>query len=254
MDDMKEQVESKLSIVIPAYCEERRISATLDALLPYLANFTTRSTEVLVVAADAPDKTHEIIRAKQARFAQKRIPLTLLTPGPRVGKGRDVQYGMLRARGKYVLFMDADLATPLHHIEQFYEACKHGSDIVIGTRNLRKYRHSKFRNSFAHFGNVLYQTASGIKVEDTQCGFKMFSRTAVHLCFTKLTILGWGFDLEVLAIAKANKLSIRSFRIDDWEDKPFSTYTDKPVRIAMRSMRDFIYVAINDLRGRYMGM
>lgn len=239
-----------LSIVIPAYCEERRIGKTLDELAAFLVrdtSFKHQDVEVIVVAADSPDKTHEIVLTKQRLFKN----LLLLKPGARVGKGRDVQHGMQRAHGKFITFMDADLATPLHHLHEFYNACEDGSDIVIGTRDLFHYRTSWIRNIYSGLGNRLYQLTAGIHIEDTQCGFKMFTYDAAQLCFSKLTILGWGFDLEILAIAKANHLEVTPIRIDDWEDKPFSTYTDGALRVTVRSVRDFIHVTLSTLTGNY---
>lgn len=239
-----------LSIVIPAYCEEKRIGNTLDELawfLKHASYFRTKTIEVLIVAAEAPDDTKEIAHSKLSLFTNAK----LLQPGEHVGKGRDVQYGMLRAKGTVVMFMDADLATPLPHMETFYKTCLTGLDIVIGTRNLRMYKANALKNWFASAGNKLYQAAGGVRIEDTQCGFKMFSHNAAQLCFSKLTILGWGFDLEVLAIAHENRLSIQACHIEDWEDKPYSTYTDNPAQITLRSVRDFVQITINRLCGRY---
>ncbi len=240
-----------LSIVIPAYREERRIGRTLDELAVFLkrdAFFKLKDVEVLVVAANAPDKTHEIVVAKQRLFRR----FTLLKPGPRVGKGRDVQYGMLRASGKIIVFMDADLATPLHHLEKFYTSCKEGSDVVVGTRNLLVYRTSMTRRFASFAGNILFRIAGGIWIEDSQCGFKMFTARAAKLCFSRLTIMGWGFDMEILAIAKANKLKIKSYRVDDWRDVPNGTFTDGILRIAARSLVDMGYIVTNRLRGAYI--
>src|ERR1035437_5344539 len=103
------KAETDLTIVIPAYAEEKRIGETLDKLALFLNNDKTlrdKKIEVLVVVASAPDKTKQIVLAKQKNFRN----LTLLEPGPKAGKGRDVQFGMLRAKGKSVIFMDADLA------------------------------------------------------------------------------------------------------------------------------------------------
>jgi dolichyl-phosphate beta-glucosyltransferase len=239
-----------LSIIIPAYCEEKRIGNTLDELSSFLRHdsyFRAKAVEILIVAAEAPDRTKEIVRSKLSLFTDAK----LLLPGQRVGKGRDVQYGILRANGAIVMFMDADLATPLHHMETFYKACLAGIDVVIGTRNLRAYKTNGLKNWFASAGNKLYQTAGGVKIEDTQCGFKMLSFDAAQLCFSKLTIFCWGFDLEILAIAQENHLLIRAYRIKDWEDKPYSTYNDNPVQITLRSVRDFMQITINRLRGRY---
>lgn len=239
-----------LTIVIPALHEEKRIGATLDNLAAFLKSddfFRQKTVEIIVVAADTTDRTQEIVLGKQTLFRQ----LKLLKPGSPVGKGRDVQYGVLRAAGNIVVFMDADLATPLHHLQIFYTACTEGNDMVVGTRNLLKYRPSKLRSLYSTFGNALYRMAGGIRVEDTQCGFKMFTARAAYLCFTKLTILGWGFDMELLAIAKANKLKIKPYRISDWKHMPYSTHTDGTIKIAVRNVRDFGLIAINRLRGVY---
>ena len=126
-----------LSIVIGAYREEKRIGKTLDRLSEYLKteeSLKDKAVEVIVCSADSPDKTHEIILSKQAQFAH----FVFLKPGLKLGKGRDIQFAMLRTQGKKAIFMDADLATPLKHIPQFYAACESGSDVVIGTQNLRK--------------------------------------------------------------------------------------------------------------------
>src|SRR5215471_11702106 len=121
------QKQPDLSIVIPAFHEEKRIGQTLEELAAFLDRdefFKGKDVEVVVVVADSPDKTKEFVTAKQGLFHH----FVFLKPGPKVGKGRDVQYGMLRASGKLAVFMDADLATPLHHMKQFYDACTGGDD------------------------------------------------------------------------------------------------------------------------------
>lgn len=238
-----------MSIVIPALHEERRIGPTLDALAVLLKTvpYRRRTVEVIVVAADTVDKTKEIVLSKQSLFST----LTLLEPGKPVGKGRDVQYGILRARGRCVIFMDADLATPLHHIETFYAQCAAGNDIVIGTRNLLTYRSSGVRGIFAYVGNALYRLGGGMPVEDTQCGFKMFSAPAAKLCFSKLRIMGWGFDMELLAIAKANNLSLKTVRLPDWQHMPHSTHHESFARISLRSLKDFTLITTRRLRRIY---
>jgi dolichyl-phosphate beta-glucosyltransferase len=247
----KSMKQPDLSIVIPALSEERRIGSALDGLDKYLkfnSSFKNKTVEVLVVAADTKDKTHEIVTGKQKLYHD----LQLLTPGPVVGKGRDVQYGVQRAKGKIVMFMDADLATPPDHLEEFYKAINDGNDLVIGTRNLHTYRTNKYRNMLSSFGNKLYRVVGGTDIEDTQCGFKMFSEEAAKICFSKLTIQGWGFDVEILAIAKANDLNVKPIRISDWEDKPHSTYNEGPLRIIRRTVRDFAHITTYKLRGKYV--
>ena len=239
-----------LTIVIPAYREAKRIGKTLDELACYLKtekSLKTKAIEVIVVSADSPDKTHAIVLAKQKKFAS----LRLLKPGPKVGKGRDVQYGMLRAKGEAVIFMDADLATPLKHLPKFYLAYQQGADVVIATRNLRKHHPNYLRRLVSNGGNLLFRFAGGVWVEDSQCGFKLFSHEAAQLCFSKLTILGWGFDMEILAITAANKLKITSYRVNDWVSMPEGTFAEGMVANSLKSLGELAYIFFNRVRGTY---
>ncbi len=240
--------QTDVSIVIPAYREEQRIGTTLDTLAVFLKTnhvFKDKSVEVLVVAADSPDKTHEIAIAKQKLFKNFR----LLKPGAKAGKGRDVQFGMLRASGKFICFMDADLATPLSHLEEFYMTCATTDSIVVGTRNLLKHHPNPLRRIISNIGNLLFRLVGGVWIEDSQCGFKMFPSTTSQFCFSRLTIMGWGFDMEILAIAHANNIGIKSYRINDWQDKPHTTFTDGLLRISLRSLKDLGHIGLRRLRG-----
>jgi dolichyl-phosphate beta-glucosyltransferase len=239
-----------LSIVIPALNEEKRIGKTLDELAQYLKTeptFKAKEVEVVVVSADSHDRTHEIVSQKSKLFKN----FAFLKPGPKVGKGRDVQYGMLRAKGKAILFMDADLATPLHHLKKFYKAYEKGAHVVVGTRNLRKHHSSLLRRSIANAGNLLFRVADGVWIEDSQCGFKLFTTDAAQLCFSKMTIQKWGFDMEILAIAKANKLTVVSYRVNDWKDMPDSTFDGNVVKNSVHALKDLAHIARHRFAGHY---
>jgi dolichyl-phosphate beta-glucosyltransferase len=239
-----------LSIVIPAYREEKRIGKTLDELAKYLKTqkyIMEKAVEVIVVVADAGDKTPAVVLSKQKLFTN----LCLLRPGQKLGKGRDVQYGVLRAKGKVIMFMDADLATPLRHLKEFYIAYEQGSDVVIATRNLHKHQPNYIRRILSNGGNLLFRIASGVPVEDSQCGFKLFSEEAARMCFSRLTILGWGFDMEILAIAKANKLQITSIRVDDWRHVPEGTFELNLLRNFTISLIDLVKISIRRIRLDY---
>jgi len=239
-----------LSIVIPALAEEKRIGQTLQTLSEFIRKDPVISKlrlEVLVVAADSNDRTHEIIEQKAILFKR----LVLLRPGPAVGKGRDVQYGILQAQGKVIAYMDADLATPLHHLSKFYTNVLDNADIVMATRNIRKHHKDPLRILVANTGNFLFRIAAGLWVEDTQCGFKMFSSHAAKLCFSRMTIQKWGFDMEILAIAKANRLKVVTRRVNDWQDMPFSTFNANIIKNSLHSLKDLACIAKNRLTGAY---
>lgn len=240
----------ELTIIIPALREEKRIGKTLDELAGFLktnAAMKKLDIEVLVVSATSTDKTHQVVLSKKNKFKN----LRLLKPGKPVGKGRDVQYAMLRAKGDAVIFMDADLATPLRHLPPFYKAYLGGADLVVATRNLRKHHESLARRTLSNMGNLLFRVASGVWVEDSQCGFKMFSRRAAKICFSKLRIMKWGFDMEILAIAKANKLSITTKRVNDWKSVPGGTFESGFLKNAISSLAELGYIFSNRIRRVY---
>lgn len=236
-----------LSIVIPALNEEKRIGKTLDELNKFLTKNSTMSKiecEVLVVSADSTDKTHEVAK----RHGKKIKNFNLLLPGKKVGKGRDVKYGMLRANGKYIVFMDADLATPLRHLPTFYKKALSGYDLVVATRNLKKHHSYLPRRILSISGNLAYRILGGVWTEDSQCGFKLFSRKAAQNCFKRQTIMRWGFDMEILTIAKSLKYKTKFIRIDDWSAVPGGTFdASHTVKNAIDTLHELLLIARNRL-------
>jgi dolichyl-phosphate beta-glucosyltransferase len=239
-----------LSIVIPAYREEKRIGETLDELAVTLEKehvFQGKRIEILVVAADSPDKTHDLVLAYRSKINN----LSLLRPGPRVGKGRDVRYGMLHANGKAIIYMDADMATPMHHLAEFYKMNLDGAQVVVATRDLKKHHPAIPRRLLSRTGNALFRMVGGPPIEDSQCGFKLFSYAASRVCFGKLSIQGWGFDMEALTIARVNKFEIVCRRVDDWSSRPDGSFDDCYLRNALTALRDLGHILLRRLSGSY---
>ncbi len=248
---MKSIYQPDLTILIPAFREEKRIGLTLNELSRYLKTekaLKDLAVEVLVVAADSQDRTKEIVLSKKRLFKN----LQLLEPGPPVGKGRDVKYGMVRAKGKTVLFFDADLATPLHHINKFLKLIEGGTDIVIGVRNLNKHHPNPMRRLISITGNVLFKISGGVWVDDSQCGFKMFKKEVSKVCFSKQTIDGWGFDMEILAIAKANNFSITQVVINDWVSVEGGSFEERIMHNSLVSLKELGHIFINRIKGYYV--
>lgn len=243
----KQQID--LSIVIPALNEEKRIGQSLDKLASFIISNPSMQgvkCEVIVVSADCVDKTHEIALQYAHRFKN----FSLVKAGARVGKGRDVRLGMLTTRGKYALFMDADLATPLHHIATTLDLLRNHADIVIGVRDLRKMHKNSFRRLISVTGNLLFRLTSGIPISDTQCGFKAFTQASLKTIFKKQTIQGWGFDMELITIGRLHGLKIYSLPISDWENGSGSTLSN-PLRSAMLTLGDLIRITVNRVKKNY---
>lgn len=234
-------LQPQLSIVIPAYKEARYLGATLDALHAYLASKGwLRTTEVIVVTADADDGTAEIARRELQKFPRH----LHIEPGPKVGKGRDVRCGMLAATGEIVLFMDADMATPLHHIERFVKRLRDDADVAIGVRDLRQIHTDFMRSASSQLANLLVQRLLLPGVRDTQCGFKGFRRTVIRECFSLLLTTGWGFDFEVLGRARLAGYQIVELAVPDWHDPKGDEglVGEVPWQASLRTLRELLIV------------
>lgn len=198
----KEQLlEPTYSIVIPAYNESARIGTTLEKVLAYV-RAQNLDAEVIVVNDGSRDDTAAIVR----RFAETNPCLRLIeNPGNR-GKGYSVRNGMLHSRGNTVLFTDADLSSPIEEASKLFVALAHGADIAIGSRWLRietqTRRQPLHRQIFGRIFNVALRLTLGLQFADTQCGFKAFKQAAVKAIFPMQKIERWGFDPEILFLAR----------------------------------------------------
>jgi dolichyl-phosphate beta-glucosyltransferase len=204
----------KYSIIVPAYQEAAVIKNSLSRIAVYLDDMgVLEDSEVIVVTATSSDGTANLVRSEQHRFKH----FQLIEPGPRVGKGRDVRLGLLAAKGDYMLFTDADLATPERHIMAAFSLLEAGHDMVIGVRNLSRIHHG-VRTVISLGTNLLTRIVILPSIPDTQCGFKGFRREAAGVMCEKMTILGWGFDMELLMIARKHRFKVAKLFIPDWHD------------------------------------
>ncbi|HYM75437.1 MAG TPA: dolichyl-phosphate beta-glucosyltransferase [Candidatus Dormibacteraeota bacterium] len=189
------------TIVIPAYNESARLGASLDKVLAYV-HAQRWDAEVIVVNDGSRDNTADIVRAVAAKDAMLRL---VENPGNR-GKGYSVRNGMLHAQGRVVLFSDADLSSPIEEAPKLFEALEAGADIAIGSRWLRAetqtQRQPLHRQLFGRIFNLLLRMTLGLHFADTQCGFKAFKHPAVQAIFSLQKIERWGFDPEILFLAR----------------------------------------------------
>jgi dolichyl-phosphate beta-glucosyltransferase len=242
-----------LSIIIPAYQEAGVITTTLQRLAVWLDEHTYGNVEIVVVVADSPDGTAKLARAEAKKFKH----FQLIEPGERVGKGRDVRAGILHAHGRYRLFMDADLATPLRHLDDVAKLMAEDTDLGIAVRDLAKIHPGFKRRVVSEFGNILAQIVLLPGLKDTQCGFKVFRADVAEAVFRRLTIMGWGFDLEVLAIARKLGYRIRIFEAPDWTDPKAhlaGLSSDSVIDAAMQTFGDLIRVRLNLWSGAYRSL
>lgn len=212
-----------LSVVIPAYNEEKRISKTLLAVDQYL-NRQNYSYEILVVSDGSKDKTAEVVN----NFQRMVRNLKIIDNKENHGKGWVVRQGMLQAQGEFRVFTDADNSTTIDHIEKAWPYLKQGFDVAIGTRDSRDHKEAKqavpqsfLKRTLGDVGNILIQALAVWGIWDTQCGFKVFSEKAAKEVFSRCLIDRWGFDIEALAIAKRLGLKIALIPVH-WINDPVS--------------------------------
>ena len=187
-----------VSIIIPAYNEEKRLPATLERIREYLGAAPWEFAEIVVVDDGSRDATREVAEKAGARV--------LANPGNR-GKGYSVRHGMLEAKADWALLTDADLSAPIEDLEKLWSAAaKTGAAVAFGSRALDRrligVRQSAFRDFSGRFFNLVMRLVTGLPFRDTQCGFKLFEARAAREIFSRQRLDGFGFDVEVLYIAR----------------------------------------------------
>ena len=199
-----------LSIVVPAYNEEKRLGATLKRMLAY---FDTRNYEfeILVVNDGSTDETASIVQ----NISACRPQVQLLQYASNRGKGYAVRYGMQRAAGQLVLFSDADLATPIEEVEKLISHIEAGADVAIGSRDVAGselvQRESIIRELGGRTFNKLVQMLTVPGIHDTQCGFKLFTARACKDVFSICQVDDFAFDVEALYVA----VKLLALRVDE---------------------------------------
>lgn len=188
------------SIVVPAYNESARIGATLEQILNHLRQ-QQWNAEVVIVDDGSRDGTLDIAN----RFAAQHSPVRVLRNPGNQGKGYSVRHGMLEARGKILLFTDADLSSPISEAGKLFAALDAGADVAIGSRwldpSLQFQRQSLKRQALSRVYNLFLRLVLLFPYQDTQCGFKAFTRESAARIFPRQRITRWGFDPEILYLA-----------------------------------------------------
>ncbi len=234
-----------LSIIVPAYNEERRLPHTL----PLIANFLQAQEyrgEAIIVDDGSVDNTSRVVEEMAGR-----MPYITLIRNEHRGKGYAVKTGVLAAEGEYIFLCDADLSMPIEEVGKFLPPAVEAYDVAIGSREVegaRRYDEPSLRHLMGRVYNLLVRWLAVQGFQDTQAGFKCFRRQAAHELFTYQTMDGFGFDVEILFIAQK-----RGFRI---VEVPINWYymsnsRVSPIGDSARMVREILQVRINDWQGKY---
>ncbi len=235
-----------LSVIIPTYNEEKRLSLTLRSVADYLKR-QRYNWEIMVVDSVSKDKTRELVKEMQ----QTMTNLKLFALQENKGKGYAVKKAMLAAVGDYRLFMDADNSTTIDHIDSFWPCMKEGYDVTIGSIEVKGAHiieeagwHRRF---LGRASKLLIRLVALPGIKDSQRGFKLFTKKAALSVFSKQSINKWGFDIEILLIARRLGFKIKELPVQ-WDNRGESKVT---LGSYISTLLDLLKIKINDLTGKY---
>jgi dolichyl-phosphate beta-glucosyltransferase len=240
---MRHCLRRSISIIIPAFNEEKRLPSTLTTVKGYLTASSWEFSEIVVVDDGSHDRTAKVAEAAGVR--------ALRNPGNR-GKGYSIRRGMLEAKGDWALFTDADLFAPIEELETLWSAAeREGASCAIGSRALDRsligVHQSVFRESMGRVFNLLMRLSTGLPFHDTQCGFKLFETSAARKIFGHQRLDGFGFDVEVLFIAE--RLGYPTLEVPvRWNDV---AGTKVSTLLGAKGFLDPLKVRLNGLTGKY---
>jgi len=234
-----------LTIVVPAYNEESRLSQTLPKIAEFV-NAQEYETEVLVVDDGSTDRTADVV----ADFTKQYLFMRLICV-EHGGKGHAIKTGMLQARGEFAFLCDADLAMPITELPKFLPPQQNGFQVAIGSREAKgavRYNEPSYRHFMGRVYNWLVKMMAVQGFEDTQCGFKCFHRSVTYDLFSTQTIAGFGFDVEILYLAQKRGYKIIEIPIHWYYQAESKVH---PIKDTIRMVQDMITVRHNDRRGLY---
>jgi dolichyl-phosphate beta-glucosyltransferase len=237
------RLRRSISIIIPAFNEENRLPSTLKNVRSYLDRSQWEFAEILVVDDGSRDSTVAVAERAGVRV--------LRNPGNR-GKGYSVKHGIMQATGDWALFTDADLSSPIEDMEKLWNAVERESAAgAIGSRALDRsligVHQPAFREVMGRIFNLVMRLITGLPYQDTQCGFKLFESRAAHEIFSRQQADGFGFDVEVLFIAKRLGYKVVEVPVR-WNDV---AGTKVSLWRGMSAFFDPVKVRWNGLTGKY---
>lgn len=236
-----------LTIIIPAYNEEKNIRTTLEEISGYLIK-RAFSYEVIVVDDGSMDRTFENAQTCSKFFSDFKV----LKNVPNKGKGYSVKRGVISAQGEYVLFMDADNSTSIYEFDKFLPYLKEGYDAVIASRRLKdsdvEEPQPVLRATMGLFYIILSKVVLCLQISDFNCGFKAYLGKAAKFLCGKQKMDDWSFDAELLFIAKKHGFKVKEVPVR-WVHKSGSKV--KPFKDGIKSFLSLIKIKFNDIRHDY---
>jgi len=245
MDQVENKSEPLATVIIPAWNEERRMPASLQRIVAFVEG-QSDPIEVVVVDDGSQDGTATIVE----EFAQQHGFIRLIR-NPHGGKGAAIKTGVSQSRGKYLVLSDTDLSVPIEEIVKFLPPALNGYDVAIASREApgaERIDEPYYRHLMGRVYNLLVRLAAVPGIQDTQCGFKAFRREVARQVFPLQTIEGWGFDVEVLFIARRLGYQIVEIPVRWYYGRESKV---KPVKDTLRMVRDLLQVRRNARRGLY---
>ena len=234
----------KLSLLIPAYNEEKIIENTLEKVLRFLSS-KKYSWEVIVIDDGSSDQTS--LKAK--KFNKEKVLVVRYEINR--GKGGALKEGVYKSRGDYIIFSDADLSVDIGKVDEVLNALKK-SDVVIGSRRIQGAKilvHQPILREFMGRGYTeLTKLVTGVKLADFTCGFKGFKKNAAKYIFKKTLINRWAYDSEILFLAKKFKYKLTEIPVE-WKNREDTRVVLKTVII--ESLKDLLSISVNDFLGKY---
>ena len=238
--------EPDLSIIIPSYNEELRLPATLEQTAAYLSA-SRHTAEVLVVDDGSNDRTAEVAESFRSRIPALRV----VSNGVNRGKGFSVRHGIQEATGRIALFTDADLSAPIEEADKLISALEH-YDVAIGSRAVDRSLITVHQSPFREFAGIIFnkvvQLILWLPFVDTQCGFKAFRRERCKIIFEQQTIERFGFDPELLYLARHHGLHAVEIPVR-WAHSPATKVS--MMRDSIQMFLDVFIIRWNSLLGRY---
>ena len=231
-----------ISVVIPAYNEERKIAGSVKTIASFFADM-----EIEIIVVDDGSRDHTIERLNETGIASLRV---VTNPANR-GKGYSMKRGVMESRGEYILLTDTDLSTPIAEFDKLFP-CLSEFDVAIGSRGMKEssVKNALHRTWLGTLANRLFIKLLLPGIRDSQCGFKLFRGEAAHRIFSRQTLSGFGYDFEILFIARVNGYRIREVGVT-WNHSD-----ESKVRFYhyFATLLEFGRVVLNHLQKKYNGI